>query len=63
MKTFKVDYLQLQEHFKAIKTIDNFFKKAFPDCNSYNIPAQRSPGQECGRAKGGLSQLSGMQSG
>ena len=58
MKTFKVDYFQLQEHFKATKTIDNFFKKAFPDYDCYSIPGHRTAGQESGRAKGGLSQIS-----
>ena len=55
-KKFGVDFLTIQEHFKF--TTNQYFKKKFPDFNSYVIPAYRSPGQDTGRAKAGLAQLS-----
>ena len=54
---YDVDFLAIQEHFKSTKTTDQYFKKKFPDYFSYVIAAQRSPGQEYGRAKAGLAQL------
>ena len=54
---YDVDFLAIQEHFKSIKTTDQYFKKKFPDYFSYVVAAQRSPGQEYGRAKAGLAQL------
>ena len=56
-KTCEIDLIQLQEHFKATKSIDRFFKKNFEDFDSYNIPAYREEYQDSGRAKGGLAQL------
>ena len=60
IKTFRVDFFQLQEHFRAInlKSLDTLFKKFFPLMDNFSISAYRNPGQETGRAKGGLSQLS-----
>ena len=52
-----IHFFQLQEHFKKTKTLDYFFKSEFPFCDSYVIPAHREPGQESGRAKVGLAQL------
>ena len=58
-KTCEIDLLQLQEHFKATKSIETFFKKRFENnFDSYVIPAYREPFQDSGRAKGGLAQLS-----
>ena len=58
-KTCEIDLLQLQEHFKATKSIETFFKKHFENnFDSYVIPAYREPFQDSGRAKGGLAQLS-----
>ena len=54
---YDVDFLSIQEHFKSTKTTDQYFKKKFPDYFSYVVAAQRSPGQEYGRAKAGLAQL------
>ena len=57
-KTCDIDLLQLQEHFKATKSVEAFFKKNFDsNLDSYNIPAYREPFQDNGRAKGGLAQL------
>ena len=50
--------LQLQELFKATKSVEKYFKKEFPENNSYVIPAHRESGQDSGRAKGGLLQIS-----
>ena len=52
-----VDFLSIQEHFKFTATTDQYFKKKFPDYYSYVVAAFRSPGQESGRAKAGLAQL------
>ena len=57
-KTCEIDLLQLQEHFKATKSIETFFKKHFENFDSYVIPAYREPFQDSGRAKGGLAELS-----
>ena len=54
---YDVDFLNIQEHFKSTKTTDQYFKKKFPDFYSYVVAAQKSPGQEYGRAKAGLAQL------
>ena len=54
---YNVDFMSIQEHFKSTKTTDQYFKKKFPDHFSYVVAAQRSPGQEYGRAKAGLAQL------
>ena len=48
---------QLQEHFKATKNVDSFFKNNFKHYDSFVIPAQRENYQTSGRAKGGLSQM------
>ena len=56
--TCKVDYFQLQEHFKTTKSLDNFFKREFPSNDSFVIPGHREPFQDAGRARGGLAQLS-----
>ena len=57
MKTCNIDFFQLQEHFKHIKSIDSYFKREFPINDSYVIPGYREPLQDSGRAKGGLAQL------
>ena len=54
---YDVDFLTIQEHFKFIATTDQFFKKKFPEYYSYVLAAHRSPGQDTGRAKAGLAQL------
>ena len=54
---YDVDFLAIQEHFKSTKNTDQYFKKKFPDYFSYVVAAHRSPGQEYGRAKAGIAQL------
>ena len=61
MKTCKIDFFQLQEHFKTTKTLDSYFKKEFPTNDSYVMKAFREPFQDAGRAKGGLAQLASKQ--
>ena len=55
---YQVDFLTIQEHFKFTSTTNQYFKKQFPEYFSYVIPGHRSPGQDSGRAKAGLAQLS-----
>ena len=57
METFDVDLLQIQEHFKAIKSVDNYFKKNFTDFDSFVMPAIRDNENHAGRPKGGLTQF------
>ena len=54
---YDVDFLSIQEHFKFSATTNQYFSKKFRDYYSYIIAAHRSPGQEHGRAKAGLAQL------
>ena len=53
-----VDYLAIQEHFKCTKSVDKYFRDSYKDYYSYVIPGFRSSGQDNGRAKAGLAQLS-----
>ena len=53
-----ISFTSVQEHFNKIKTVDEYFQNAFPDNNCYVIPAYREIGQDTGRPKGGLLQLS-----
>ena len=55
---YEVDFLSIQEHFKSSKTIDKYFRDKFPAYHSVVVPGHRQPGQETGRAKAGLGQLS-----
>ena len=57
IKTCNIDFFQLQEHFKTIKTLDSYFKREFPANDSFVLPGHRELFQESGRAKGGLAQL------
>ena len=54
---YDVDFFAVQEHFKFTSTTDQYFKKKFPGYFSYVLPGHRSPGQDSGRAKAGLAQL------
>ena len=57
-KTCDIDILQLQEHFKASRSAETFFKANFDkNLESYVVPAYREPFQDSGRAKGGLAQV------
>ena len=51
-------YLSIQEHFKIAKTRDKYFNDQFEKFNSYVIPGHRAKGQDSGRPKAGLAQLS-----
>ena len=55
-QTMKIDFIQLQEHFKATKSINTFFKKHFNQYDSYVKPGVREAAT-AGRPKGGLAQL------
>ena len=57
MTTAQIRCFQMQEHFKASKSIKAHFKRQFPNNESYVIPAYRDNLQGSGRAKGGLAQL------
>ena len=48
----------MQEHFRKSKTIDRYFKTQFPNYHSYVIPGFREEGQDRGRPKAGIAQLS-----
>ena len=54
----EINYLTIQEHFKSNKTTDKFFRDNYRKYHSYVIPGHRAPGQDSGRAKAGLAQLS-----
>ena len=58
MSTFKISFAATQEHFKKAKSVDQYFKNAFPENNCYVIPGHREINQDKGRPKGGLLQLS-----
>ena len=53
----EVDYCALQEHFKTVKSTEQWFRNQFRDYHSYAVPAYRMPGVDSGRGKGGLTQL------
>ena len=55
---YDVNYIAIQEHFKSNKNTDKFFRDNFKKFNSYVIPGHRAPGQDFGRAKAGMAQLS-----
>ena len=54
----KVDYAALQEHFKTVKSTEQWFRNQFTDYHTYVVPAYRLPGTDSGRGRGGLAQLS-----
>ena len=58
IETCDISFLQIQEHFKANKSTEKYFKKEIRKSDSYVIPAHRDSGQDSGRAKGGLAQIS-----
>ena len=57
IEEYDVDFFSIQEHFKSTNTTEQFFRKKFPDYFAFVLAAQRSPGQEFGRAKAGMAQL------
>ena len=56
--TTNTSYLSIQEHFKAAQNTDKYFADQFMNFNSYVIPGHRLSGQDSGRPKAGLAQLS-----
>ena len=48
---------QLQEHFKATKSVNQFFKKHFGNVDPFVVPAVRDNCSHAGRPRGGLAQL------
>ena len=59
IETCDINFCGIQEHFRKSRSLNNFFKTAFPDSEAYVEPAHREEGRDTGRAKGGLAQLSG----
>ena len=57
-ETVNANYISIQEHFRKSKTIEKYFADEFPRFNSYVIPGYREKGQDRGRPKAGLAQLS-----
>ena len=57
-KVLDISYLSIQEHFRNSKSTDKYFCDEFQACNSFIIPGFRPLGQDSGRPKGGLAQLS-----
>ena len=57
LETFQIDLCSIQEHFKAIKTVDQYFKKNFTNYDCYVKAAYREDLGSAGRARGGLTQL------
>ena len=49
--------LQVQEHFKATKSVTQYFKKHFKMFDPFVTPAVRESSSHAGRPKGGLAQL------
>ena len=52
-----VDFCSIQEHFKTESYSEKYFRKSFRNFSSFVLPALRPPGQDSGRASGGLVQL------
>ena len=47
---YEVDYCALQEHFKTVKTTEQWFRKQYGDYHTYVVPAYRMPGVDSGSA-------------
>ena len=54
---FKVDNCALQEHFKTVKSTEQWFRKQYGNFHTYVVPAYRMPGVDSGRGIGGMVQL------
>ena len=52
-----VNYVALQEHFKTVKSTEQWFRNQYSDFHTYVVPAYRLPGVDSGRGRGGLAQL------
>ena len=55
--TLQIDIWCLQEHFKSIKGVDNWFKKKFPKFDPFVKSGIRENDIGAGRPKGGLAQF------
>ena len=53
-----VQFVCLQEHFRNSKVTDKYFRAKFNQFNPYIVPGYRPSGQDRGRPKAGLAQLS-----
>ena len=53
-----VQFVSLHEHFKTNKVTDKYFGAKLGNFNPYIIPGFRPSGQDKGRPKAGLAQLS-----
>ena len=53
-----VKFVSIQEHFRNNKTTDKYFCAKFDKYSPYVIPGYRPSGQDSGRPKAGLAQLS-----
>ena len=58
-ETCSANFIGIQEHFKRARSLNNFFRKEFPNFDSFVLPAYREEGRDTGRAQGGLAQLCG----
>ena len=54
---YEVDYIGLQEHFKIVKSTNQWFSNQFKDFSNFIRPAYRLPCVDYGRGRGGLVQL------
>ena len=54
---FDVNFCAPQEHFKTVRTTEQWFRQKFCDYYTYTIPAYRLPGVDSGRGIGGLVQM------
>ena len=54
----EASFISIQEHFKIAKTTDKYFSEEFSEFYSYVIPGHRPKGQDSGRPKAGIAQLS-----
>ena len=57
METCDVSFCGIQEHFKKTRSLNSFFKTAFPGSIASVVPGHREEGRDTGRAQGGLAQL------
>ena len=53
-----VNYVALQEHFKTVKSKEQWFRVQFKIYSTFVVPAYSQPATDSGRGRGGLAQLS-----
>ena len=54
----EIMFVSIQEHFKKNKQTDKYFRSKFDQFSPYVIPGYRPSGQDSGRPKAGVAQLS-----